>query len=535
MISATPQFDSDGLFTGYVGVGWDLTPLRSLERQAVERAAHLDSILENIGEGVGLVDADLKFVAFNRRLVECLGLILDQVKPGDSFEELLRILARNGEYAPQDSDDAIAERLTLARTGKPMRRERTRPDGRIYEVRINPLAAGGFVMAHADITDIKAQQAQLVQAQKMEAVGQLTGGVAHDFNNILMIILTGLEALEEEGLEPHVRERLGRIARAAERAADLIRQLLAFSRRQVLLPQYTNLNTLVATTSELMRRTLGQHIVIETDLADQPWIIKVDRAQLEAALINLCVNARDAMSRGGRLRIATRNVSVDGSYASPNDEAEPGQYVLLSVSDNGTGIAPEHLRRVFEPFFTTKEIGKGTGLGLSMVYGFIKQSGGHIEIESGVGKGTTFKIYLPRSHGGEVEEAGRVSSSPRGSERVLVVEDDPSVRAAVVEQLIGLGYDVSSAAGGTEALAQLAKGPAYDLLLTDIVKPPPMNGRDLADAARELYPGLRIVFMSGFADIGAKASALELSVRLIAKPFRRAEVARTIRAALDER
>jgi len=533
-ISGTPQFDGEGRFTGYLGVGRDLTPLRLLEQQAVKHAAELDSIMENIEEGVGLVDADLRFVAFNRRLAECVGLQAGEIKPGDSFVDLTRARTSAGEYAPLGPEAAVAERVKIAHSKVPVRLERTRPDGRTYEIMVNPLADGGFVMTYVDITELKAREAQLVQAQKMEAVGQLTGGVAHDFNNILMVILTGVEVLEEETLEPYVRERLDRIARAAQRAVQLTRQLLAFSRRQVLLPQFTDLNKLVATTSELMRRTLGEHIAIETELDDQLWITHVDRAQLEAALINLCVNARDAMPRGGKLRIATRNVSIDEAHAARHAEAQPGQYVMLTVSDTGTGIPPEILRRVFEPFFTTKETGKGTGLGLSMVYGFIKQSSGHVEVESEVGKGTTFRIFLPRSLGQPAEEARPASTLPRGSERILVVEDDEPVREAVVQQLRSLGYEVSSAASGVEGLKQIKKGPPYDLLLADVVMPPPLTGKDFADEARRFLPGLRVLFMSGFAENTTVGTGLLASdARPLAKPFRKADIADAVRRALD--
>jgi PAS domain S-box-containing protein len=533
-ISGAPQFDGRGRFKGHVGVGRDLTPLRLLEQRAVKHAAELDSIMENIEEGVALVDADLRFVALNRRLAECVGLQAGEIKPGDSFVELTRAHAAAGADASPDAEAALAERVKMARLKEPVRMERVRPDGRTYEIKINPLADGGFVMTYVDITELKAREAQLVQAQKMEAVGQLTGGVAHDFNNILMVILTGVEVLEEETLEPYVRERLDRIARAAQRAAELTRQLLAFSRRQVLLPQFTDLNKLVATTGELMRRTLGEHIAIDTELDDKLWITHVDRTQLETALINLCVNARDAMPRGGKLRIATRNVSIDAARAARHPEAEPGQYAMLTVSDTGTGIPRENLRRVFEPFFTTKEVGKGTGLGLSMVYGFIRQSNGYIEIESEVGKGTTFKIFLPRSHGQPAEEGRPASTLPRGNERILVVEDNDAVREAVVQQLRSLGYQVSSAAGSLEGLAQIRKGQHYDLLLADVVMPPPMTGKDFADEARRLLPDMRVVFMSGFAETTAIGTGLPASeARLLAKPFRKADVAHAVRQALD--
>jgi PAS domain S-box-containing protein len=379
---------------------------------------------------------------------------------------------------------------------------------------------------------------QLRQSQKMESVGQLTGGIAHDFNNILTVILANADALqEEESLDAAVTGRLDQIAQAVERASGLTRQLLAFSRKQPLSPKRTDINGLVTTTGKLLRRALGEQVEIESALADGLWAVNIDRAQLETALVNLCINARDAMPGGGKLTIATSNVTLDEAFVAHSPDAVAGDYAMLSITDTGTGIPPEMLAKVFEPFFTTKGVGKGTGLGLSMVYGFIKQSNGHIAIDSEVGRGTTFKLYLPRSVG-EKEEATVCQQSPLpgGRERILVVEDDAQVRASVVRQLQRLGYDVSQAPDGTVGLAAFeAATQPYDLLLTDVIMPGPLNGKALADEVARRWPKTRVLFMSGYSeDVITHHGRLDAGVRLLSKPFRMTDLATTIREAFDE-
>ncbi len=376
---------------------------------------------------------------------------------------------------------------------------------------------------------------QLMQAQKMEAVGQLTGGVAHDFNNILTIVLANADAiLDDERVPPHIAKRAQRISDAGQKASELTRQLLAFSRKQVLKPEVADLNDLVSNTGRLLRRTLGEHVAVQTLAAPGLWPIFVDRPQVETALINLCINARDAMPAGGRLTIETRNVTLSWDYAArQEDEVAPGDYVMVSVSDTGTGMSPDVAKRAFEPFFTTKEVGKGTGLGLSMVYGFIKQSNGHINIQSEVGRGTTVSMYFPRSDPAAVAAVQpRRQAMPRGSERILVVEDEKAVRAIVGEQLGSLGYDVTLAGDADQAL-ELLKSHSFDLVITDVVMPGRLNGRGLAEEIKRTWPETRVVFMSGYSENALlRDGRLDSGTMLLAKPHVKADLAKIIRDAL---
>jgi signal transduction histidine kinase/CheY-like chemotaxis protein len=381
----------------------------------------------------------------------------------------------------------------------------------------------------------------LRQSQKMEAIGQLTGGVAHDFNNLLTVIIGNIETVGRSLPAQHELQRMVAGAlRGASRAALLTERLLAFSRRQPLMPQTVSVNTLVAGMSDLLRRTLGETVAIETVLAGGLWPAFVDTSQLENALINLAVNARDAMPDGGKLTIETANCRLDEAYAAMHDEVRPGQYVGIFVTDTGTGMAKEVVAQAFEPFFTTKETGQGTGLGLSQVYGFIKQSGGHVKIYSEVGQGTTVKLYLPRHRGAEAGAGEdlilREIARARPGETVLIVEDDPDVREYTVEIVGELGYRVLSAEDGASALALLETHREVDLLFTDIVLPGGMNGRQLADVASRRHPGLKVLFTTGYArNAIVHQGRLDPGVEVAFKPFTYSELAAKIRRILDGR
>jgi PAS domain S-box-containing protein len=393
-------------------------------------------------------------------------------------------------------------------------------------------------MVGRDMTEIDLTEAQLHQAQKIEAVGRLTGGVAHDFNNILMVIMANVDALaEDERLPPDLRKRIAGLERATKRASGLTRQLLAFARRQTLRPEWTDVNELVSATAGLMRRALGEAVEIETVLADGIWPIEVDRSQLQAALVNICINSRDAMPNGGKLLIETQNVVFDADYTRRNPDVVAGDHVVIAVSDTGAGIAPDILDKVFEPFFTTKEVGRGTGLGLSMVYGFVRQSSGHVKISSEVGRGTAVRAYLPRTAAERpVEAASQRPAEPHGTESILLVEDDPTVRVSVAEQLRNLGYRVAEAANGPAALGMLeASSHSFDLMLTDVVMPGGLHGGALADAVAQRWPQVKVVFMSGYTDdANEQRGRLDPDVLLLDKPFHRSDLAQILRRALDD-
>jgi signal transduction histidine kinase len=382
------------------------------------------------------------------------------------------------------------------------------------------------------------QQQQLHQAQKMEAVGQLTGGIAHDFNNLLTIIIGNVEALATMfDNEPRVKECADLALKASLRGADLTRQLLAFSRQQRLQPRVINLNELVTGVTTLLRRTIGTNIEIRTELDDALWLAEVDPAQVESALVNLAVNARDAMPNGGQLTIETANKVVDSSYAAENLDIATGHYAMLSVTDTGTGIPPAILNRVFDPFFTTKEVGKGTGLGLSMVYGFAKQSGGHVKIYSEEGHGTAVRLYLPRAAQDKVaavaqEEPDAARLAGKG-ESILVVEDNEDVRSLVTRHLDELGYRVLLAGNAAEALEVVESPEKLDLLFTDIVMPGKLSCEDLVRRARAARPDLAVLLTSGFSEAAMQSTLLANNQNaLLSKPYRKQDLARKVREML---
>ena len=378
---------------------------------------------------------------------------------------------------------------------------------------------------------------QLQQSQRMEAVGRLAGGIAHDFNNVLTAVLGSIELLllDAPPDRPH-REELDIIRDAATRAKDLIRQLLAFSARQVLQPMVVDLNRLVKDIAKLLRRLIGEDIALETALAPQLGAVRVDTGQIEQVLVNLAVNARDAMPQGGRLAIETGNVEVDGTRAPPAATVPAGRYVLLQVSDNGVGMDALVQAHVFEPFFTTKPRGKGTGLGLATVYGIVRQSGGHITVESTVGQGAMFRIYLPRVEA-PLDPTSRptpVAAPAAGTETILVAEDERLVRVLAQKVLERAGYRVLVGAGGADAmaLAERHDGPIH-LLLTDVVMPE-MNGRELARRLTAVRPGVRVLYMSGYADEAvAQHGVLDPGTAFLQKPFTPEALAKKVRGVLD--
>jgi PAS domain S-box-containing protein len=410
----------------------------------------------------------------------------------------------------------------------------------LLEVKATPIEYEGqasIVAVGRDVTERMRLEEQLHQAQKLEAVGQLTGGIAHDFNNLLTVIVCNLDLMKElKDVPKAAMQSIDLALNAALRGSDLTRQLVAFARRQALVPQSFSLNQRVSATVDLLQRTLGEHVEIQLILAPDLWPAMADPSQFESALVNLAINARDAMDRSGRLTIETSNVELDEEYTRGNVDVAPGEYVLLCVSDTGSGMTPEVLARAFEPFFTTKTH-RGSGLGLSMVYGFARQSRGHVKIYSEPGHGTTVRLYLPRAaaktEAATAAKADRLQAA-RPNERILVVEDNVEVRQTVVRQLRELGYDTIEAGAGKEAMDLLQQGERVDLLFSDVVMPGGMDGTELAEAAKTLRPGLKVLLTSGFARASIQDGAANAYLKnLLSKPYRKTELAQRLRAMLD--
>ncbi len=393
-----------------------------------------------------------------------------------------------------------------------------------------------------EVAEREKAEAQVRQMQKIESIGQLTGGIAHDFNNMLAVVLGSLEIVKRR-LKTDPDKAMAGIENAeegAKRAAQLTARLLAFSRQQPLAPEPVNANRMVSGMSELLRQTIGEQIEVETVLAGGLWRTHIDAPQLENAILNLCVNARDAMPDGGKLTIETHNCHLDDAYSASNAGVAEGQYVLVSVTDSGTGMPPEVIDRAFDPFYTTKEVGKGTGLGLSQVFGFVKQSGGHIKIYSELDQGTTLKLYLPRYFGKDEAATEIAKSNPsewptaKPGETVLVVEDDVQVRQVSVQLVRDLGYEVIEAAGGAQALERLAGDERIDLIFTDIVMPG-MTGRVMADAAAKLREGVKILYTTGYTrNAVVHNGVLDPGTEFLAKPYTASALAAKLRAVLDK-
>jgi len=388
-----------------------------------------------------------------------------------------------------------------------------------------------------DMTERIAAEQRLHRAQRLEAVGQLTGGIAHDFNNLLAVVIGNIELMfDRPDLDADVAAQGRAALHAAQRGAELVRGLLAFARQQPLKPKIVDANELVGNVTRLLDRTLGQHINVTFTGGSGLWPIVIDPANLESAIANLAVNARDAMPGGGRLTIETRNMTLDEEYARSNPGAVPGEYVAVTVSDTGTGMAPEVLNRIFEPFFTTKEPGMGTGLGLSMVFGFVKQSGGHIKAYSEVGHGTSMRLYLPRAKSDDLTQQSSPVEQPAQSgrqERILVVEDNDGIRQLVLMQLAKLGYEALEADGAAAALEVLDRGEQVDLLFTDIVMPGGVSGHVLAREALERRPDLKVLYTSGFPSAQlVGVDGITSADVVLSKPYRLADLARKLRDVL---
>ena len=535
--------DTNGIGSCRIATIFDITDRKRTEaeltesrRRSDELLALLDTLQTEAPVGLGFVDTSYRYVRVNKALAGMNGIpAKDHI--GRPLAEILPDLWPQAEPIFRSILEEGRSYINMEMQGKT-----AIPGDTIghwlascYPVRV----AGSIIGIGLIVLDVSRQrqiEEQLRQSQKMEAIGNLTGGMAHDFNNPLGVIIGNLDLAQPHvAAMPDVAEAIGEALTASLRGAELTRQLLAFARRQPLRQQVVAINQLVDGMSRLLRRTLGERIRISLKLDSTVWPVETDAAQLEACIVNLATNARDAMPDGGELTIATSNRYLDAEYAEKNQEVTPGDYAVIKVSDTGAGIPPELLTQIFEPFFTTKEPGKGTGLGLSMVFGFIKQSGGHISVYSEVGRGTTFRLYLPRKSGGEREMTPPPADAPPGTnELVLVVEDNAPLRRVALRQLRGLGYRVIEADGADAALRLLAEQPV-DLVLTDVVMPGKLDGHGLAREALARWPGIKVLLTSGFPETSANGDlgAFAGSVRLLGKPYRLEELARMVRGVLD--
>jgi PAS domain S-box-containing protein len=539
--------DETGDLVGFVNITRDLTERQLAHQRLLEREQHYRRLIEAVVDyAVFQLDVDGNVISWNPGAERIKGYRADEII-GQHFSRF---------YTAEDRDAGAPERAlrTAAQEGKyEAEGRRCRKDGSMFEafVVIDPIRDEndklvGFAKITRDITErveahkaLRASQEQLAMSQKMEAVGQLSGGIAHDFNNLLMIVQGNLETVQrhiKDISNTNLHRAVNNALRGAQRAVALTSRLLAFSRRQAIDPKPLDVNKFLSGAVDFLQRSLGETIEVEAVGAGGLWQVEVDANHLETALVNLAINARDAMPSGGKLTLEAANVFLDEEYVRINPEVTPGQFVVICVSDTGHGMTPEVLSRAFEPFFTTKEIGQGTGLGLSQVYGFVKQSGGHIKIYSEEGQGTTVKIYLRRlakratDTDAEVVEPGGEGEQ---GEVILVVEDDSDLRAYIVDVLRELKYIVLSAADPETALAMLKQHDRVDLLLTDVVMPG-RNGRELAEAAKALRAHLRVLFMTGYSrNAVVHQGRLDEGVELLQKPISQAELATRVRDILD--
>lgn len=488
--------------------------------------------------------------AINQRLFETsLDLILVVDKSGNFIRvspSARAILGRDPDsmvgqsavgYIHPDDLDSTREEMRAARRGRQMRNFQCRymhRNGKVVDLSWTGVWSEETELHFfigRDVTESRATEEKLRHLQRMDSIGQLTGGIAHDFNNILAIVVGSLDMLAgQPELNAESRKFVADALHAAGSGAELTRRLLAFARQQPLMPRVIDVNAQIQQFAPLLRRSLGQHIEVNFLPGANVWPVFIDAANLEAAITNLAVNARDAMPQGGRLILQTENATLDQAYVDANPGAEPGDYVSVMISDTGTGMAADVADRIFEPFFTTKAVGQGSGLGLSMVFGFLKQSGGHIKVYSEPGHGTTMRLYLPRAGAGALSAnpsggTGQAQPGQRQSRLILVVEDNEDIRAVVLQQLAKLGYRTIAATNAGEAMRYIDSGAPLDLLFTDIVMPGGMSGYDLAREARRARPDMRILFTSGFPGAVFPDTLEHDPKTMLSKPYRMQELA----------
>ena len=536
LTTKVPLRDAKGTVVGIVCTGRDITELRRLRQHLEQERSLLRTIIDSLPDYVYLKDRDGRFVLTNKAQAQLVGA-------SDPMELIGRT---DHDFVPKELADRYhADDLKIMQSGIGVVNieEPSQAAGgglrRVLTTKV-PIfdAAGavtGLVGISRDVTEFTRLQEQLQQAQKIEAIGQLTGGVAHDFNNVLQIIAGYCEVLELK-LPEENQKYLAEIAKAAHRASTLTGQLLAFSRKQILRPQVVDTKDIVQSMQKMLERAIGEDIELRTFIDPNTGDFLADPGQMEQVLLNLAVNARDAMPSGGQLTIETSNRTFDEAYVRDHPGARAGQYVHIAVSDTGIGMDQETLSHIYEPFFTTKEVGKGTGLGLSTVYGIVKQSEGYINCYSEPGKGTTFTIYLPLTleKADKSPAAASITTAPKGTETILLVDDDSAVRSVARIALEEAGYIVIEASEGEEALAAvLARNMTVDLLVTDVVMPR-MSGRELARRLQEILPKLRVLYASGYtANVISLQGILEAGLDFLQKPFSSLELLTKVREILD--
>ncbi len=533
-LNGLPFTDNKGRFAGYRGTGSEVT--KQVEAETLN-TRFVDAI-EGVPVGFALFDQDDRLVLFNEKYKELSSSIRDLIVPGVRFEALLWALLDRNVIPEAIGREEEWIRMRLDKRHNPTGPFQLLRTDASLEVRDHPTADGGHLTILVDITDRRAIEEQLRQAQKMEAVGQLTGGIAHDFNNLLAIIVGNAEllreTLDEQGVD--TTSFLPPLLRAAGRGTDLTQRLLAFSRKQTLHPVAVRIDRLISGMEDLLHRSLGEAIDVSLTADNELWTCEVDPGQLENALLNLCLNSRDAMNGTGRLTLKTENRVLTTTLQSPHDEIPPGEYVTVSVADEGCGIGADSLSHVLEPFFTTKDVGRGSGLGLSMVYGFVQQSRGHLSIESTPGTGTVVTLYFPGSEKDLASESGEELPDRHDDHRgnILIIEDDPDVLELTAAMLESLGYDIRQASGYDTAMPVLNSDAELDVLLSDVVLRGGTSGPEIAQKALEIRPDLKVVFMSGFSDSAYHDKAgLLAAAPILNKPFRKSALADFIGRVID--
>jgi PAS domain S-box-containing protein len=536
-ISGKPIFNAMGEFGGYRGTGTDVSAQIEAEREAAQKTSLLHTTFENISQGINVIDADGRLAAFNSRFLELFELPPGTVVTGMPSDQITHYLAARGEYGPGDVDELVARRTSVSRHDRPHTDEHTRPNGTVLERRINPLPGGGFTATYTDITERKRVEEEYRQAQKMETIGRLIGGVAHEFNTLLTAIGGFAHLVNRQADKPElVREWTEDIISAADQAASLTSQLLSFSRKQNLEPKVVSVAKVLEETAVLVGPLVGGPVSLDIEMPDEEICVSADPGRLVQALLNLAINARDAMPDGGRLSIASRLAELDETATAGFEQAEPGRYVAISIADTGSGIGEDALAEIFEPFFTTKDEGEGTGLGLAMVYGMVQQSGGVITIDTEVDRGTVFTIYLPHldEDVASLREMAEGKDAPVGCETVLLVEEDAATRHLMRITLKTLGYTVLAANDGMKAADIFQRHRSAIELLVAGVRLPGLDGGALASMMAAETPDLRVIFIAGEEDTGlAEEPDLAEGRLLLIRPLDPEDFAKTVRDVLD--